>query len=63
MMGSRQDEFASSTKVDAVVSAILAMAKADDENKAIVFSQYNKMLDILDWKLRNNDVKPVKLVG
>lgn len=63
MICSRQDEFASSTKVDAVVSAILAMAKADDENKAIVFSQYNKMLDILDWKLRNNDVKPVKLVG
>jgi len=65
-------QFSSSTKVDSVVGEIEAMLKDEDPNaeipnKAIVFSQYNDMLDLVEWRLKsqlgNKGVKSVKLVG
>jgi DNA repair protein RAD16 len=68
------DDFASSSKVDAVVDAILKMMQLTrreevatngqaTQHKAIVFSQYTNMLDILEWKLKTVNVPVVKLVG
>jgi DNA repair protein RAD16 len=68
-------QFASSTKVDALVRGIEAMllenvslAKAkgknkQEPNKAIVFSQYVNMLDIVEYSLNKAGIKVVKLVG
>mmetsp|Transcript_31228 Transcript_31228/g.50098 ORF Transcript_31228/g.50098 Transcript_31228/m.50098 type:complete len:1402 (+) Transcript_31228:1890-6095(+) len=61
-------QFASSTKVEAVVSAILEMMSevrqdTDIPNKGIIFSQYNDMLDLIEYRLRSKGVKTVKLIG
>ena len=55
--------FASSTKVDALLHGVQKMLETDKTNKAIVFSQYNKMLDILEWRLMTSGVSVVKLMG
>ena len=39
------------------------MLKTDKTNKAIVFSQYTRMLDILEWRLMTSGIKCVKLMG
>ena len=57
------ENFASSTKVDALLHGVQKMLKKDSTNKAIVFSQYIRMLDILEWKLMTSGIKVVKLMG
>ena len=52
------DEFQTSTKVEALLKHIYAGAE-----KSIVFSQYNRMIDIVEWRLKNAGVNVVKLVG
>jgi len=54
------DEFASSSKVEALVNCV---AKMKPEEKGIVFSQYTSMLDICEWRLNRRGVKTVKLMG
>tara|TARA_B110000208_G_C11604601_1_gene371355 strand:+ start:245 stop:595 length:351 start_codon:yes stop_codon:yes gene_type:complete len=56
-------QFASSTKVDALLHGVQKMLKTDKTNKAIVFSQYTRMLDILEWRLMTSGIKCVKLMG
>jgi len=43
------ENFASSTKVNALLTGVQNMLKNDKTNKAVVFSQYVRMLDILEW--------------
>ena len=57
------ENFTSSTKVDALLHGVQKMLKKDSTNKAIVFSQYIRMLDILEWKLMTSGIKVVKLMG
>jgi len=61
-------KFSSSTKVDAVVEEVKEMLKDErkdcsEPNKAIVFSQYNDMLDLIQWRLFSEGIVTVKLVG
>ncbi|CAK9008055.1 ATP-dependent helicase rhp16 (DNA repair protein rhp16) (RAD16 homolog) [Durusdinium trenchii] len=61
-------KFSSSSKVDAVVAEVKKMLSeerkdTDMPNKAIIFSQYNDMLDIVQWRLKSQGVDTVKLVG
>jgi DNA repair protein RAD16 len=63
MQNVNANEYASSAKVDAVIGAIVAMVKKDSTAKAIVFSQYNSMVDIVEWRLSQLKIKHVKLIG
>jgi len=56
-------EFASSTKVEAVVKAIGSSQKKESHAKAIVFSQYVTMIDLVEWRLKQQGIRAVKLVG
>ena len=57
------ENFASSTKVDALLTGVQNMLKKDKTNKAVVFSQYIRMLDILEWRLLTKNITVVKLMG
>eukprot|EP00924_Labyrinthula_sp_SR-Ha-C_P005429 maker-scaffold_1-snap-gene-31.40-mRNA-1 protein AED:0.00 eAED:0.00 QI:0/0/0/1/1/1/2/0/1178 len=60
--------FTSSTKMDAVVEEIKKMNKLKVEkghppHKAIIFSQYSDMIDMVQFRLRIEGIETVKLVG
>lgn len=62
------DNYTSSTKVEALIKSLNEMKnekKADGElpNKAIVFSQYTAMLDIVEWRLKKENFNITKLLG
>ena len=57
------ERFASSTKIDALVREITAMIAAGPDGKAIVFSQYTQMIDLVEWRLKSEGIRAVKLVG
>jgi len=59
----KMDSFESSTKVEAVMDGVKLMMKESPSNKAIVFSQYNSMIAIVEWRLKSIGVQCVKLVG
>eukprot|EP01012_Entosiphon_sulcatum_P067451 TRINITY_DN9716_c0_g1_i1.p1 TRINITY_DN9716_c0_g1~~TRINITY_DN9716_c0_g1_i1.p1 ORF type:complete len:1165 (-),score=253.85 TRINITY_DN9716_c0_g1_i1:69-3533(-) len=56
-------EFASSTKVEALVNLLQKVRDEDSTHKAIVFSQFANMLDIVEWRLLKTGIKTVKLLG
>jgi DNA repair protein RAD16 len=56
------DNFESSAKVEAVVKHVKKLAKTEG-NKGIIFSQYNRMIDIVEWRLKDAGYNVVKLVG
>jgi len=61
-------DFATSCKIEGVLDEVTKMmdeVRTDTElpNKAIIFSQYNDMLDLLQWRLQNRKIRAVKLVG
>ena len=56
------DNFESSSKVEAVVRHVKELAKTKG-NKGIIFSQYNRMIDIVEWRLKDAGYNVVKLVG
>ena len=53
-------EWVSSTKIEAVCAELKAMKKGE---KAIVFSQYTRMLDLVTWRLKRAGLKVCVLVG
>eukprot|EP00510_Aplanochytrium_minuta_P004984 CAMPEP_0184009392 /NCGR_PEP_ID=MMETSP0954-20121128/2565_1 /TAXON_ID=627963 /ORGANISM="Aplanochytrium sp, Strain PBS07" /LENGTH=965 /DNA_ID=CAMNT_0026288731 /DNA_START=327 /DNA_END=3224 /DNA_ORIENTATION=- len=62
------ENFASSSKIDGVVKEVqkmlkLPLRKGEPPHKAIIFSQYTDMIDLVDWKLRTSGIKAVRLVG
>eukprot|EP00854_Cymbomonas_tetramitiformis_P025300 gene25300-30887_t len=50
-------------QVEALVEEIHRMRKSDGKSKAIVFSQYTSMLDIVEWRLQKDGIKTLKLLG
>jgi len=52
--------FKSSSKIEACISAVNA---APDEDKIIIFSQYRTMLDLVEFRLRQEGVEMCKLMG
>jgi DNA repair protein RAD16 len=47
-------EFATSTKIEALVEELVAMRQASPGSKAIVFSQFVNMLDLIRWRLHSD---------
>ena len=58
-------QYTSSTKVESLVEGLRDMRAEKDGhlNKAIVFSQYTNMLDIVEWRLKKEGFVIAKLVG
>ncbi|KNH06181.1 DNA repair protein [Perkinsela sp. CCAP 1560/4] len=54
------NEFKSSSKLDAVINFI---GKIPAGEKAIIFSQYASMLDLIEWRLEKQNYKTAKLLG
>jgi DNA repair protein RAD16 len=59
----RASEFQSSTKVEALLEEVHKMMKADKGNKAIVFSQFGAMLDIVEFRLKRAGISCVVFRG
>eukprot|EP01063_Lacrimia_lanifica_P037151 TRINITY_DN7541_c0_g1_i4.p1 TRINITY_DN7541_c0_g1~~TRINITY_DN7541_c0_g1_i4.p1 ORF type:complete len:314 (+),score=105.25 TRINITY_DN7541_c0_g1_i4:107-1048(+) len=52
--------FISSTKVEDLMKHVMDMPAGD---KCIIFSQYNKMIDIVKWRLQRQGIRCVRLTG
>jgi len=57
------EKFQSSTKIEALREEIFNMLEVDPGAKAIVFSQFTSMLDLVGHRLEQTGVKCVKLSG
>jgi DNA repair protein RAD16 len=57
------DNFASSSKLEALATQVGEALSADPANKCIVFSQFSNFLDIVEWRLSRDRHKTVKLLG
>jgi DNA repair protein RAD16 len=55
--------FQSSTKIEALMQELTKMMHNDLGAKAIVFSQFVKMLDLIEFRLINGGIPCVKLQG
>jgi DNA repair protein RAD16 len=47
-------EFATSTKIEALVQELVQMRKGREGSKALVFSQFVNMLDLVRWRLHSD---------
>ena len=58
-------QYTSSVKVDALLKGLNDMRSGKDGhlNKAIVFSQYTSMIEIVDWRLKKDRFTVAKLLG
>uniref|UniRef100_A0A0G4HBV9 Uncharacterized protein n=1 Tax=Chromera velia CCMP2878 TaxID=1169474 RepID=A0A0G4HBV9_9ALVE len=59
----KASEFRSSTKIEALCQEVDAMREKDSKSKAIVFSQFTSMLELIEWRLKKGGVHCAKLVG
>jgi DNA repair protein RAD16 len=59
----RASEFQSSTKIEAVVDEVDKMMQGDATNKAIVFSQFGAMLELVEFRLKRAGIACVVLRG
>jgi len=57
------EEFQSSTKIEALMEEISIMKSQDPSAKCIVFSQFVKMLDIIEHRMLLGNFKVLKLTG
>jgi DNA repair protein RAD16 len=57
------DSFQTSTKIEALMQELAHMKARDPSGKAIIFSQFVNMLDIIQHRLTIGGVKCVKLSG
>jgi SNF2 family DNA or RNA helicase len=53
----------SSSKIEALLKSLQAIADSDPEIKSIVFSQWTSMLDLVEIALKNNNIRFVRLDG
>ena len=58
-------QYTSSTKVEALIKGLRDMRSGKDGhlNKAIVFSQYTSMIEIVEWRLKKAQFTIAKLLG
>jgi len=59
----RASEFTSSTKIEAVLDEVRKMMKADKSNKAIVFSQFGGMLELVEFVFKRAGISCVLFRG
>mmetsp|Transcript_103076 Transcript_103076/g.177906 ORF Transcript_103076/g.177906 Transcript_103076/m.177906 type:complete len:1211 (+) Transcript_103076:60-3692(+) len=56
-------DFASSTKIEALLEEVMKMKKADNKNKALVFSQFGAMLELVEFRLKRAGLNCVMFRG
>lgn len=56
-------EFKTSTKMEALLQEIHKMQAADGASKALVFSQFSRFLELIEWRLKREGVSCAKLLG
>jgi DNA repair protein RAD16 len=59
----RASEFQSSTKIEALLDELRKMRKDDKTNKAIVFSQFGVMLELVEFALKRDGISCVMFRG
>mmetsp|Transcript_56102 Transcript_56102/g.88937 ORF Transcript_56102/g.88937 Transcript_56102/m.88937 type:complete len:1185 (-) Transcript_56102:208-3762(-) len=59
----RASEFQSSTKIEALLDEVRKMMKSDKTAKAIVFSQYGAMLELVEFALKREGISCVVFRG
>jgi SNF2 family DNA or RNA helicase len=59
------EQFASSTKIEALATELKRIRRQRDpaKRKSIVFSQYNRMIDLCEFRLKQLGLHTVKLMG
>ena len=57
------DKFASSTKIEALVKDIKEIEEKNSDHKILVFSQFIRMLDLIEFRLKQEYVACIKLTG
>ena len=57
------ENFESSTKIEVLLEEIRAIEKSDPTHKILVFSQFIRMLDLIEFRLKQENVACIKLVG
>lgn len=59
----RVSEFQSSTKIEALLDEVQKMKQADRTNKAIIFSQFGAMLELVEYRLKKAGISCVVFRG
>eukprot|EP00931_Biecheleriopsis_adriatica_P070732 TRINITY_DN4451_c0_g1_i1.p1 TRINITY_DN4451_c0_g1~~TRINITY_DN4451_c0_g1_i1.p1 ORF type:complete len:1343 (-),score=281.39 TRINITY_DN4451_c0_g1_i1:181-4209(-) len=59
----KTSEFQSSTKVEALVQEIKRMGAADSLSKALVFSQFSRFLELIEWRLKREGISAATVLG
>eukprot|EP00930_Biecheleria_cincta_P095946 TRINITY_DN87831_c0_g1_i1.p1 TRINITY_DN87831_c0_g1~~TRINITY_DN87831_c0_g1_i1.p1 ORF type:complete len:1334 (+),score=184.72 TRINITY_DN87831_c0_g1_i1:213-4214(+) len=59
----RTSEFQSSTKIEALVQEIKQMSSEDASSKALVFSQFSRFLELIEWRLKWEGISAAKVMG
>ncbi|OLP86707.1 DNA repair protein RAD16 [Symbiodinium microadriaticum] len=56
-------EFQSSTKIEALLQEIQKMQAADPSSKALVFSQFTRFLELIEWRLKREGISAATVLG
>lgn len=59
----KTSEFRSSTKIEALLQEIKKMESADSANKALVFSQFTRFLELIEWRLKREGISAATVLG
>jgi len=59
----KTSEFQTSTKIEALLQEITQMQRNDGQSKALVFSQFTRFLELIEWRLKKEGVSCAKLLG
>ncbi|CAE7206400.1 rhp16 [Symbiodinium sp. CCMP2592] len=56
-------DFQSSTKIEALLQEIQKMQAADPSSKALVFSQFTRFLELIEWRLKREGISAATVLG
>lgn len=56
-------EFKTSTKIEALLHEIRQMQAADHRSKALVFSQFTRFLELIEWRIKREGISAAKVLG
>jgi len=59
----KTSEFKTSTKMEALIQEIQKMRQTDGASKALVFSQFSRFLELIEWRLKREGINCAKLLG
>lgn len=59
----KADQFKSSTKIEALLQEINKMTAANSGSKALVFSQFTNMLELIEFRLKREGISSAKMTG